>query len=400
MEKDTEIEHQKPKSRRKRARWLGIGLLVLIAFLWLSFSRHGKPPQTSAKPPAITVETASVFRADLPQYFEGLGTVQAYNNVAITARVDGQLQEVLFKEGQMVRKGDVLARIDPRPFQAALNLARAAKSKDEAQLENAKHDLARYVYLAPNNLASKQTVDTQQALVKQLEAQIKADQATIDNAQTQLDYTTLKSPIDGRIGIRTIDIGNNVHSGDTTPIVTVTQMQPISLVFTLPEEALPRINQSFKGTVVIEALSRDNKVVLGKGTLLLVDNQIDQTTGTIKLKATFPNANAALWPGQFVNARLLLPTRHNVLAIPSAAAQRGSHGLFSYVVRPDSTVEMRLLKTDSEVNGTIPVESGLKDGERVVTSNFFRLQPGTLVQIIPNDSGKGSSPISTKGPAR
>jgi multidrug efflux system membrane fusion protein len=381
---------KKQKFNWRRAEWVVVAAIAIVgAAVWLH--RPAKAiADTPAKSQVVTVQTALATLANVPQYLEGLGTVQAFNTVTITARVDGQLQAVSFTEGQSVKQGDLLAQIDPRPYQAALDLAAATKAKDAAQLDNAKHDLSRYLILQPKNLTSKQTLDTQKSLVAQLEAQVKADQANIDSAKTQLDYTSIKSPINGRTGVRLVDVGNNVHAADTTGIVVVTQVQPISLMFTLPEDVLPQVNEALaKGEVGVTAVSRDETTTLDTGTLLLVDNQIDQTTGTIKLKATFPNAKNKLWPGQFVNARVLLQVQQQVLTIPSAAAQRGPDGIFAYVVKPDSTIEARPLKTNGEAGDTLMVEDGLKAGERVVTSNQYRLQPGTTVKI---DADKETTP--------
>ncbi len=361
--------------------WLVVATISVAGVLvWLH-----RPVRAVAEAPtkaqSVSVQTAVAARMNVPQYLEGLGTVQAFNTVTITSRVEGQLQSVAFTEGQEVKQGDLLAQIDQRPYQAALDLATATKAKDDAQLENARHDLSRYLILQPKNLTSKQTLDTQKSLVAQLEAQVKADQANIDSAKTQLDYTSIKSPISGRTGVRLVDVGNNVHSTGSTGIVVVTQMQPISLLLTLPEDVLAQVNQAMAaGPVGVAAISRDGTTTLDKGALLLVDNQIDQTTGTIRLKATFPNAKNTLWPGQFVNARLLLQVQHHVLTIPAAAAQRGPDGIFTYVVKPDSTVEVRPLKTNgAEVDGAILVEGGLIEGEHVVISNQYRLQPGVMV---------------------
>jgi multidrug efflux system membrane fusion protein len=257
----------------------------------------------------------------------------------------------------------------------------ATKAKDAAQLENAKRDLERYTILQPQDLASKQTVDTQHAMVDQLAAQLQVDQAVIDNARTQLDYTRITSPIDGRTGIRLVDPGNIVHAAATTGIVVVTQIQPISVIFTLPEERLPAVNAALAaGAVNVTTLSRDGGTVLDEGTLTLVDNEIDQATGTAKFKATFSNAHNSLWPGQYVNARVLLRTDRNALTLPTTAVQLGPNGPFTYVVKPDSTVEVRPLKIGEESAGLTVVETGLKLNERVVTSNQYRLQAGVHVR--------------------
>jgi multidrug efflux system membrane fusion protein len=367
---------------RTRLVMLGAGALVVALFLgrhWLPGTRaEAAPPKGDG---SVVVQTALVKRADVPVYLEGLGSAQAFYTAKITARIDGQLEDVAFKEGQTVHKGDVLARIDPRQYQAALAQAAAARQKDTAQLANARRDLDRYHALAPQNLLSKQQLDTAAALVDQLEAQLQADQAAIDNAKTQLDYTRITSPIDGRTGIRLVDPGNNLHASDATGIVVVTQVQPISVVFTLPEESVASVNGALAaGPVAVAALSRDGKTELDRGTLALIDNQIDPTTGTVKLKATFPNAKNALWPGEFVNARVLVKTQHSALTIPAAALQRGANGTFAYLVKADSTVEARAIKTDGESGDVAVVHDGLADGDRVVTSNQYRLEPGAHVK--------------------
>ena len=366
-------------NRRARAWVLGtLAILATVSWLWLpnkrtdAAARHG--------PQAVAVDTSEVKRADVPVYLDGLGTIQAFNTVTVTARVDGELQKIAFEEGRTVNKGELLAQIDPRPFQAALAQALAAKAKDEAQLQSAKADLERYLTLAPENLASKQTLDSQRATVAGLEAQIKGDQASIDNAKTQLQYTSITSPIQGRTGIRRVDVGNNVHASDTSGIVVVTQLQPISLIFTLPEDSLGAIGSALSaGPVTVAAMSRDGSTELDRGTVTLVDNQIDQTTGTIRIKAVFPNTHNKLWPGQYVDARVLVRTDRGALTIPAAAVQRGPNGMFTYIVKPDATVEARPLKVGEESGSVYVVQDGIKDGERVVTSNQYRLEPGAHV---------------------
>ena len=356
-------------------------VLGTAAWLWLPGQRSDAAPPTHGGG-AIAVDVARVKRADVPVYLDGLGTIQAFNTVTVTARVDGELQRIAFEEGKTVNKGDLLAQIDPRPFQAALELSLAAKAKDEAQLQSAKADLERYLTLAPENLASKQILDAQRATVAGLEAQIKGDQASIDNARTQLQYTTITSPIQGRTGIRRVDVGNNVRATDTGGIVVVTQLQPISLIFTLPEDALSVVGSALSaGTVTVEAMSRDGSAELDRGTVNLIDNQIDQATGTIRLKAVFPNPHNKLWPGQYVDARVLVRTEKGALTIPSAAVQRGPDGTFTYVVKSDSTVEVRALKVGEESASIMVVQAGITEGERVVTTNQYRLQPGAQVKV-------------------
>jgi multidrug efflux system membrane fusion protein len=291
-----------------------------------------------------------------------------------------------------VHNGDLLAQIDPRPNQAAYEQAVAAKAKDAAQLANAKRDLDRYTILQPQDLASKQTVDTQHAMVDQLTAQVQVDQALVDNARTQLEYTRITSPIDGRTGIRLVDPGNIVHAAATTGIVVVTQVQPISVIFTLPEENVTAVVAALSaGPVSVTTLSRDGAMELDQGTLALVDNEIDQTTGTARLKATFGNDRNTLWPGQYVNARVLLRKARAALTLPTAAVQLGPDGPFTYVVKADSTVEVRLLKIGEESGGMTVVNSGLAMNERVVTSNQYRLQPGSHVRVNPANASAGAA---------
>ena len=362
-------------------------LLAGAALAWyqLPASRTAVAPQGSARQLAVAVQTAIAQRSDVPIYLQGLGTVQGYYTVTITPRVDGQLQKVAFTEGQTVKQGELLAQIDPRPFQAALDQAIAMRARDVAQLSSARSDLERYKALAPKILASKQTLDQQTALVGQLEAQIKGDQAAIDNALTQLSYTSIVAPIDGVTGIRLVDPGNMVHATQTNGIVVLTQVQPITCIFTLPEQAFREVKGALhEGPVSVVALSRDpdtnTDTELDRGTVELINNQIDQGSGTIQVKAVFPNAKETLWPGEFVNVRVLLRTVRGALTLPTAAVQRGPQGVFTYVVKADSTVEARTLQIGQHTQGRTIVTSGLRAGERVVTSNQYQLQPGARVQ--------------------
>jgi len=367
--------------RQPRSLAAAAALIVIAALSWHSVAAWLRPPAVP-KPAAIAVDVAAVERADVPVYLEGLGTVQAFYTVTVTARVDGQIEKVAFKEGQHVRKGDLLVQIDPRPYQAALGVAQATRAKDEALLANARLDMQRYEQLAPEDLASKQTVDTQRALIAQLGAQVKGDAAAIDNARTNLDYTTITSPIEGRTGIRLVDPGNIVHASDTAGMVVVTQLEPIAVMLSLPEENFAELSAALRrGPVAATALSRDGASVLDTGTVELIDNQIDQTTGTIRVKAILPNRQQQLWPGQFVNLRVQTQIRSQVLTIPASALERGPDGTFTYVVQRDSTVAMAPLTIGEQTGDIVVVEKGVSAGQQVVTSNQYRLQPGTHVRV-------------------
>ena len=394
---DTHIgtSHAAKKSRTRAVlSTVAIAFVLLIAWRW--HTNQATAADTPSAHPAIRVETATAARTNVPIYLEGLGTVQAFYTVTIKARVDGQLQKVGFVEGQTVAKDSLIAQIDSRPYQAALDQAIAMKAKDASQLHGAEQDLARYTILAPEDLTSKQTLDAQQGLVGELRAQIQADEANIENARTQLAYTTITAPIEGRTGIRLIDPGNIVHAADATGIVVLTQVQPISFIFTLPEDDLPALSRALAaGPVTVAAISRDDKTELDHGTLSLIDNQIDATTGTARLKATFPNTADKLWPGEFLNARVLVTTDSDAVTIPSTAVQRGPTGVFTYVVKADSTVEARPLQIGAESNTVTEVAKGLTAGEIVVTSNQYRLQPGSAVRMTAS-----STPIRTAQAAK
>ncbi len=314
------------RAARRRAGIVAAVLLVAVgAYAW---HRHAAQAAGGRQNRADrTRNRRAVARRTVPVYRGGLGTVQAFNTVAIKARVDGQLDRVAFTEGQDVKQGDLLVQIDPRPFQAALDQAVAKKAADEAQLTSAKLDLARFTDLAKSQFATRQSIDQQQAKVQQLAATIQGDDATIENARVQLSYTSITAPIGGRIGLRQVDAGNIVHAADPNSLAVITQLHPIAVLFTLPEDALPSVQDAMrKDALTAEAFARDETTKLATGELQLIDNQIDQATGTIKLKATFPNQDNRLWPGQFINVHLLLETRSNVVAIPTAAIQRGPNG--------------------------------------------------------------------------
>jgi len=367
---------------------VGLGLVG-----WLVFGRGGADRSAGLTPQPVPVTAAQVTARDVPLALTGIGTVQAYNTVTIRARVDGELVDVAFHEGEDVRKGDVLARIDPRPYQAALDNALATLAKDQAALANAKRDLARYQDTAGKGFSSRQQLDTQTMTVQSTEAQIQADQATIESARVQLGYTTITAPLDGVTGIRLIDQGNIIHSADPGGLVVVTQLQPISAIFTLPQNELPRIAAArAKGALTAVALDGDGVTELDQGTLALIDNQIDPATGTIKLKANFPNERRTLWPGQFVNIRLRVGTVHDGLTVSSRVIQRGPKGFFAFVIKPDNTVEMRTVETGQDDRGQVLVTKGLSAGERVVVDGQLRLQPGTPVQATEDKTAAADAP--------
>ena len=359
---------------------LGLCAIVLIGYLgWLYTSAaHTNADKHQTKGPPIPATIQTINNSDFPVYQNGLGTVQPYDTVTVRSRVDGQVIKVGFRQGQMVNEGDLLVQIDPRPYQAALEQAQAKKAQDEANLRNAQLDLERYSTLAKQDYASRQQVDTQQAKVDQLNAQLKGDQAAIDNAQTQLSYTTIRSPLTGKTGFRLIDPGNIVHATDQTGIVTIVKLQPISVVFTAPEENIGQINRALAaGNVPVIALSSDGTKTLGQGHLALVDNQVDQASGTIRMKATFKNEDNALWPGLSVATRLLVDTRKNVLVVPNDAIQHGPNGLYAFVVGKDNKVDKHDIKVGDE--GATETVEGLASGARVVTSGQYRLTEGAVV---------------------
>jgi multidrug efflux system membrane fusion protein len=348
---------------------------------------HSHAANTAADTPAgkqavlapVPVTIATVQKADFLVYLNGLGTVQPFQTVTVRSRVDGQITKVDFRQGRMVMEGDVLVEIDPRPYKASLDQALAKKAQDEASLANAKRDLVRYTSL--KDFASRQQVDTQQALVEQLTAQVAGDQAAIENAQAQVDYTTIKAPLSGRTGFRTVDPGNIVHASDQNGIVTIVQLQPISVVFTAPEEDIQRINKALQdGDVSVKALSSDGLKVLAEGRLALVNNQIDQATGTIGMKAVFANKDDVLWPGLSVTTRVLVDTLKQVALVPDDAVQRGPDGLYVFLVGDDNKVSIQPMTVSHSDNGQSVVARGLTLGQKVVVAGQYRLQPGSVVQ--------------------
>ncbi len=344
-------------------------------------------PAASQSPPAsaagIPVQATAAERQDVPVLLRNIGAVQAYQSVLIRARVDGTLDQILFREGQDVKAGDNLALIDPRPYQAALDQAQAKKAADEALLANAERDLARYANLARNDFASRQQLETQQATVAQDRAAIAGDDAAIATARLNLQFCHITSPIDGRIGLRLLDAGNLVHATDSQGIVSVAQIHPIAVIFTLPQDDLPQIHAAMaRGTLPVQAFTADDKSQLGVGQLLTTDNGIDQTTGTIRLKAEFANTDNKLWPGQFVNARLQVDTLRHVVTVPSVAVQRGPNGLYVYIVKPDNTAAMQPVDVRQDDGRVAVIGNGVDEGVLVVTNGMSRLQNGSQVAVV------------------
>ena len=356
-----------------------VGIVLVRAMLHRADAADKVAPAVQGVP----VVTATASREDMPIFLTGIGTVQAAQSVTVKVRVDGQLQKVAFNEGQDVKEGALLAQIDPAPYQALLDGAVAQKAKDQATLANALKDLERYKTLFAQDSIQQQTLDTQVATVDQLKASILSDQAQIDNARVQLAYTTIRSPVNGRTGLRLVDVGNIVHAADTTGLVVINQIDPIAVIFTLPEEHVPSINQAIHaaGTtpLQVQALARENGAPLGTGHLLLVNNAIDTTTGTVQLKALFPNGSLALWPGQYVNARLVLGTRHDATTVPESVVQRGQDGLYAYVVKADNVATVQPIRVAQTQDGKAIIAEGITPGTRVVVAGQYKLKPGNKI---------------------
>ena len=385
--RDSRIDEPKPVRKAGRAVRFGIGTAIAVivgagAYGWLGPPGFGIARSAAPVPPAprpVPVTAAKVTVQDFPVYRLGIGTVQAYNTVTVKVRVDGELQKVAFREGQEVKQGDLLAIVDPRPLEAQLRQAEADKARDEALLANAKLDLERFSALVKREFATRQSVDTQNALVVQYQAAVLHDQAVIDNAQVQLGYTTIVAPLSGRTGVRLIDQGNIVHASDSIGLVVITQIKPIAVIFTLPQQYLPEIAAALRrGPVNVRAYDQDNRLDLGEGRLELVDNQIDQGTGSARLKAIFPNDDERLWPGAFVNAWLRLEVRRGTV-VPASVVQAGPEGDFAFVIRPDNTVETRPVRVAASWEGKALIESGLADEERVVVDGQYKLRRGSRV---------------------
>ena len=373
-------------SRKRRFIIYALVLIAVASALYYVFGSSATQQRRAGRFGAdngpVPVLAAAATLADVPVYLDAVGTTKALNTVTVRAQVDGKLLSVGFKEGQDVKKGDVLAQIDPTTFKAALDQAVAKKAQDQALLNNAQNDMARYDQLAATNAINRQQSDTQKSLVAQYTAQVQSDQAAVESAQATLAYATIKAPIDGRTGIRAVDEGNIVHASDSTGIVTITQLKPISVLFNLPQQYLSQVNDAFaKGPLKVDAQRSDTDAVIDSGTLTVVDNQVDASTGTVKLKADFPNANLQLWPGQFANVRLLIDTLKQVVTIPTGAVQRGPTGTFVYIIKDDNSATIRPIVVQKQDETQTVVKSGVAAQERVVTTGFARLTDGSKVTI-------------------
>jgi multidrug efflux system membrane fusion protein len=389
-----------------RRQFLGASALAVAAaaggYYWLSASPK-QPAQTgrgrrrggaSSNDTPVPVLATTAALADVPIYLDGVGTVSPLNTVTVKPQVDGKLISISFKEGEDVKKGQVIARLDPTTYQAQLDQAVAKKAQDAAQLANAKLDLVRYVKLAATNSATKQQADTQSALVAQLEAQVDADQGAIDNARAMLAYTTITAPLSGRTGLRQVDVGNIVHASDATGLVVITELKPIGVIFNLPQQQLPQVNAAFeKGLLPVDAMRSDTGEIIDHGKLTVIDNQVDQTTGTVKLKAEFPNDKLALWPGQFVNVRMLVDTLKQVVVVPTASVQRGPDGAFVYLVTQGNTASVRKVDVTRQDDVQAVIGKGVAKGDSVVTTGFAQLSDGHHVTVA--TSPEGNPPADT-----
>jgi membrane fusion protein, multidrug efflux system len=407
-------------TRRWRRRVVGIAIILAVAaaYLWFyapqylpAYLAQYRQAQMKAGEAGgrglrgdapVPVLAAAAKKADVPVYFDGVGSSRALNTVTARAQVDGKLMSVNFKEGQDVDQDFVLAEIDATIYQAQYDQAVAKKAMDEAQLANARLDLERYARLTQTNSATRQQYDTQRALVSQLEAQVQADQGAIDNAKAILSYTKITAPLAGRTGIRQVDAGNIVHAADTTGIVVITQVRPIAVIFMLPQQRLAQVNKAFaQGPLSVQALGDDNRTVVDRGTLTVIDNQVDQTTGTVKLKAEFPNQDLQIWPGQFVNVKLLVDTLRQVVVVPSAAVQRGPNGTFAYVANDDNTVTVHPVTVAQQDDIEAVIASGVDEEERVVTTGFSQLTDGAKIAIgTQEDLQRPAGSERRRGPPR
>jgi membrane fusion protein, multidrug efflux system len=372
----------------RRIVYVAAGLAVVALVAGVAVSRL-KGTARAAPTPSVPVVATAAGQRDVPIYSDALGTVLALNTVSIRAQVTGQIVSINFRQGQDVRAGEVLAKIDPAPFQASLDQAMAKKAQDQAQLIDAEKDLARFKTLVVKDAETQQNVDSQQAKVDQFKAMIAGDQGAIEAAQTQLNYTTITAPIDGVVGFRQIDIGNIIHTTDANPLTVLTQIKPCVAIFTLPQDALGPVREAMlRGSVEVLAFDQNDAEQIAQGHLLLIDNQIDQSTSTIRLKAEFPNQDERLWPGEFVHVRILLTTRKDAVTIPPVAVQRGPDGLYVWVIKPDNTVQLRPINAQTVDDKTAIVSKGLSAGERVVVDGQSRLDEGTHVNIRTGTSGQ------------
>ena len=383
----------------------GAGLLAGTALLLTGCSSTpgtlqaagGKKGQKGAMAQSISVAVAKAETRDLPVYLSGLGSVEAFNTVVVKSRIDGQIVEIAFKEGQEVKQGDLLVVIDPRPYEVALSQAQATLFKDQSALKDAKLNMDRFAGLVKDGVIPQQQYDTQVSTAGQLEGAVRADQAQVDNAKLNLTYARITAPISGRVGLRQVDIGNIIHATDPNGLVVITQLQPIAVIFTLPEDNLPSVTQHMhSGQLQVDAYSRDDQTKLATGKLLTIDNQIDTSTGTGKLKAVFDNRDRTLWPNQFVNARLLLEVRKNNTVVPAAAVQRGPQGTYVFTVKPDKTVDMRNVAVSFSEGNYTAITSGLTPGETVVTDGQDKLLPGSHIEVR---AAGGSAASKTGQPA-
>jgi multidrug efflux system membrane fusion protein len=405
-ETDTNSQPASPPSTTPRRRWwlwlVAAGLLGGAVYAYKTVSDESKSRAAKQAPPPRSVPVAAVAarKGEVGIYLSGLGAVTPLNTVTLKSRVDGELMRVLFREGQLVRNGELLAEIDPRPFQVQLTQAEGQMARDQAQLKNARLDLERFQTLAQQDSIARQQRDTQEALVRQLEGTVKVDQGQIEAARLQLVYCHINAPLGGRVGLRQVDPGNIVHAADANGLVVITQLQPIAVIFPIPEDSLPPILARLKSgaQLPVEAFDREQKQKLATGTLLTVDNQIDPTTGTVKLKAVFPNRENELFPNQFVNARLLVEMKHDAVIVPASAIQRGPQGTFVYVVKADQTVSVRPVTLGVSEGGDTAIATGVAPGEIVVADGAERLREGAKVEVKEPGGQKGNETEHKKSP--
>jgi multidrug efflux system membrane fusion protein len=395
LDQPKELADMHKDQPRRKWLWAAAVAVVVVLAAGAVWRRAERPVQVAAPPPAIPVTAAAAAQQDVPIYLVGLGTVQAWNTISIHSQIDGTLQSVNFEQGQEVHKGDILAQIDPRALKAALDQAVAKKAEDQAQLVDDQKDLQRFKSMAAKEFETQQTVDLQQAKVDTAQATLEADQAAIESAQTQLSYATITAPIDGRVGFRQVDAGNIIHAADPNPLTVLTQIKPVQTTFTLPQKDLADVREAMlRGTVPVLAFDQDNVHELAQGQLMLINNQIDQTTSTISLKAKFPNDDERLWPGEFLRIRLQVTTRTAAITIPSAAVQRGPNGLYTWVIKPDNTVDQRSIETTPVNNDITIVTKGLAADEKVVVIGQYRLQAGSRVDAKTEAAAAGPGKAS------